>query len=154
MNKKPKFILVNGEQISTKEAAQLVGMIRDDAKEVAGQFHNMNRSEKFRVNWPNEYYFAESEWKSFVEAVRLMYTERLADPLTSDAEKRKLHLALVIEHMVAQAGEADNRLQIKPNTQQFVGDPFENRKIKNQFGTAPDLKAAMKNSTAAILAGI
>lgn len=154
MNKKPKFIIVNGEQVSVKEAASLVDMIRQDAMQVAGEFHNMNRSEKFRVNWPNEYLFAEAEWKSFVEAVRAMYTQRLSDPLTTDAEKRKIHRALIIERMVAQAGEADNRLQLKPATQQFEGDPFENRKITNQFGTAPNLRAALKNSAASIINGL
>ena len=100
MTKKPKFININGENIPVREAASLVDMIRQDAIQFAGVFHDMNRSDKFRVNWPDTYLYAESEWKSFVAAVRLMYTERLADPLAPDAEKRKIHLALVLERMV------------------------------------------------------
>ena len=149
-----KTITINGEAIPVREAAKLVKMICDDAKQVAGEFHNMERSDKFRVNWPSETLFAESEWKGFVVAVREMYAARLADPLTTPEDARTMHLALVLERMVSQGQEQDNRLQLKPNTQQFVGDPFENRKIKKQFGTAPNLRAALANSTAAILRNI
>jgi hypothetical protein len=107
-------LIVNGEQISKTEA--------------------MNRSDKFRRNWPNEYVFADANWKTFVQAARAMYAERLGDPLTPPADARKMHLALVLEQMISKGQEKDDRLQLFPNTQQFVGDPWENRKIVDQFG--------------------
>ena len=76
-----KSVEINGEAIPVREAAKLIKMICDDAREFAGVFHGMNRSIKFRTNWPDEDVFAASEWRSFVAAVRTMYTERLADPV-------------------------------------------------------------------------
>ena len=141
-------ILINGEEIPKREALKLIRMLCEDAKQVAGEFHNMNRSEKFRANWPSEYDFAESEWKSFVESVRAMYAERLGDPKTQPEDARRMHLALVLQHMLAKGEETDNRLQIKPNTQQFVGDPFENRKIMNDFGVKRNLRALLRQGAA------
>lgn len=130
----PAMIEINGEQISASEAASLVRMLCNDAKQIAGEFHGMNRSAKFRANWPNEYVFADAEWKNFVEAVRAMYAARLGDPKTPPADARRMHLAMVLQTMAEQGAEKDTRLQIAPNSQQFVGDPFENRKIANDFG--------------------
>jgi hypothetical protein len=128
------MIDINGEQISTKEALDLIRMLCNDAKQVAGVFHGMNRSTKFRANWPNEYIFADANWKNFMEATRKMYAERLADPKTPPDDARKIHLALVLETMIGQDKEKDNRVQLAPNTQQFHGDPFENKKIVDKFG--------------------
>ncbi len=128
------MIEINGEQISATEAASLVRMLCHDAEEMAGQFHNMNRSAKFRANWPDEYLFAKAEWKNFVEAVRLMYAKRLGDPTTSPAEARRMHLAMVLQTMAEQGAEKDPRIQLSPGTQQFEGDRFENKKIIEQFG--------------------
>lgn len=128
------MITINGEQISASEAAGLVRMLCNDAKQIAGVFHGRNRSDKFRRNWPNEYVFADTNWKTFVEAARAMYAERLKDPKTPPADARKMHLALVLQTMAEQGAEKDPRLQLAPNTQQFEGDPFENRKIIEDFG--------------------
>jgi len=127
-------IVINGEQIGATEAASLVRMLCHDAEEMAGQFHNMNRSVKFRANWPDEYLFAQAEWKNFVEAVRLMYAKRLGDPKCPPAEARKMHLAMVLQTMAEQGAEKDPRIQLAPGTQQFEGDRFENKKIIEQFG--------------------
>lgn len=128
------MIEINGEQISAHEAASLVRMLCNDAKQIAGTFHGMNRSAKFRANWPNEYVFADANWKTFVEASRSMYAQRLADPKTPPVDARRMHLAMVLQTMAEQGAEKDPRLQLAPNTQQYVGDPFENRKIVNDFG--------------------
>lgn len=129
------MIEINGEQISASEAAKLVRMLCNDAKEIAGVFHGMNRSEKFRKNWPSEYVFADANWKTFVEAARQMYAARLGDPKTPPDDARKMHLALVLQTMAEQGAEKDPRLQLAPNTLQYEGDPYENRKIANDFGT-------------------
>lgn len=141
------MITVNGQPIPKKEAQDLIRMLYNDAKQVAGIFHGMNRSVKFRVNWPDEYKFAEANWKTFVEATRAMYAARLGDPKTLPEDAKKMHLALVLEAQISKNIEADNRLQLSPGTQQFEGDPVENRKIKEQFGTNPNLRAILMNST-------
>lgn len=143
-----KYIDINGEKITTKEAATLIRMICNDAKQIAGVFHGMNRSDKFRVNWPDEYKFADANWKTFVEAARAMYAERLADPKTPKEDARKMHLALVLEAMVAKGSQNDTRLQLAPDSQQFVGDKAENRRILEEFGRVPNIRAALMNSVA------
>jgi hypothetical protein len=128
------YLVINGEQIDKHEARCLVQMLYNDAKQIAGVFHGMNRSAKFRANWPDEYLFAETNWKNFVEAARQMYAAELGKPKVSESNKRKMHLALVIEAEVSKGEETDTRLQLFPGTQQYEGDPFENRKILDQFG--------------------
>ena len=141
-----KYIEINGENISTKEALDLTRMLYHDASEVAGEFYEMNRSEKFRTNWPNQDRFVATNWKTFVEATRQMYAARLGDPKTPPAEARKMHLALVLQAMMAKGEEADNRLQIAPGTQAFEGDKAENRKTMERFGPNPNLRAAIMNT--------
>lgn len=142
------MIEINGEKISASEAKGLLRMLYNDARQIAGEFHGMNRSEKFRVNWPDEYRFADANWKTFVDACRQLYAERLTDPKTPPADARKMHLALVLQAMMAQGEEADTRLQLAPGTQQFEGDRHENRKIAERFGRTPNLLAALMNSVA------
>ncbi len=146
-------IEINGEAIEAREAAALIRILYNDAKQIAGVYHGTNRSLKFRVNWPNEYDFAESEWKNFIVAARAMYAERLGDPKTPPDEARKMFLALALERMVAQGQqmdgiEPDNRLQLAPNTQQFEGDKRENAKILENFGARPNLRAVLKGGAA------
>lgn len=128
------FIEIAGERVSTYEAGELVRMLCNDAKQIAGMFHNMERAPIFRANWPNEYLYADANWKNFLEAARAMYAERLGDPKTPPAEARKMHLALVLQTMAEQGAQNDTRLQLTPNTQQFVGDPYENKKTTDRFG--------------------
>lgn len=142
------MIEINGEKVSASEAKSLLRMLYNDARQIAGEFHGMNRSEKFRVNWPDEYRFADANWKTFVDACRQLYAERLTDPKTPPAIARKMHLALVLQAMMAQGEEADTRLQLAPGTQQFEGDRHENRKIAERFGQTPNLRAALMNSVA------
>ncbi len=144
------IIHVAGEAISRHEALGLVRMLCNDAKQIAGVFHGMNRSAKFRRNWPNEYVFADANWKNFMESARAMYAERLGDPKTPPSDARKMHLALVLQTMAEQGVEKDNRLQLAPNTQQFEGDPFENRKIVEQWGKQSNTfkELLMSSSTA------
>lgn len=141
-------IIVNGEQISETEATGLIRMLCDDAKKIAGEYHGQKRSAKFRINWPDEYKFANANWRTFVVAVRAMYAERLADPKTNPEDARKIHLALVLQAEMGKGQEADTRLQLAPNTQQFAGDAYENKKIVEKFGVKPNMRAALMNNVA------
>ncbi len=143
-------IVINGEKITASEAMSILKMFFHDAKELAGQFHGMNRSVKFRTNWPNEYEFAEPEWKSFVEAARTAYAIQLGDPKTSPVDARRMHIAIVLQDTLAKGEETDNRLQLSPNTQQFEGDKGENRRIVEKFGEAPNLRALLRRGAAKI----
>ena len=89
-------------------------LLYKDAMEIAGVYHGMNRSEKFRINWPDEYAFAEANWKIFVGAARAMYASRLGDPKTPPNDARKMHIALVLQAMASRGEqEKDTRLQLE-----------------------------------------
>jgi hypothetical protein len=135
-------------QVTPREARECMRMMLHDARELAGQFHGENRSEKFRANWPDEYKFARANWKSFIQAVIRAYATLMGQPGVPDVDKHRMYVArLLWEHVSKdKAAEADNRLQLFPGTQQFVGDPFENRKINQQFGLAKNLRAHLMNS--------
>lgn len=141
---------INGEFVSSEEASELIRMLYNDARQVAGVFHGMNRSKKFRKNWPNEYVFAESEWKTFIAATRQMYVDRLKDPLTLPYDAQRMFKALYLERLASQDQETDNRLQLAPNTQQFVGDPHENKKISEKFGDQSNSFAKLALGSSAI----
>ena len=141
-------VTINGEDLSDSEVERIRATLRSDAKQFAGEFHNMNRSDKFRANWPKEYEFADSEWKNFVAAVRMMYVARLADPKTPPADARIMHLAIVLDQMASRGKEADTRLQLAPGTQQFEGDRRENRLTLERFGRTPNLRAALRRGAA------
>ena len=142
------MIEINGEQVTVDEARALLRMLYNDARQIAGEFHNMNRSAKFRVNWPDEQKFASANWKSFVQPVRQLYAQKLGDPRTSEADKKRIHQVLVLEHKIAEGAERDNRLQLAPGSQQFEGDKAENKAVVEKFGARPNLRAALLNSIA------
>lgn len=145
-----KKIEVAGELLTTKQCGDLMRMLCHDAEQIAGVFHGENRSDKFRANWPDEDLFVKANWKTFVAAARSMYAERLADPHTPEADKKKIHQCLVLQAMLAQGEEGDNRLQLRPNTQQFLGDRAENRKIMDTYGKTRNVRAALLNGMASI----
>lgn len=135
----PGEITVGTEVLSRAEAKDLVRMVIDDARQFAGQFHNMERSTRFRANWPNEYLFAESEWRNFVEAVLLLYTQGMRDSKRPDYERRRMYLASVLWHMVhASAPESYGGQQIAPGSQAFEGDRRENARNMEAFGKQAD----------------
>lgn len=135
-------------QVTPKEAKSCVRMMIHDAREFAGQFHGQDRSEKFRANWPDEYKFARANWKSFIEAVIQTYAILMGQPGVREEDKHRMYVARLMWEYLAKSHlrEADNRQQLFPNTQQFVGDPFENRKIKEQFGVHRNFRAAVMNN--------
>jgi hypothetical protein len=144
---------INGEFVSSKDAADLIKMLYNDAKQVAGVFHGMNRSKKFRKNWPNEYVFAESEWKTFVAATRQMYVDRLKDKKTLPSDAKKMFQALYLERLASVDQEQDTRLQLAPNTQQFEGDKYENKQISEKFGEHSNSFAELAMGTTALADG-
>jgi hypothetical protein len=145
---------INGEWVTESEANSLIRMMYEDAKRTAGEFHNMERSEKFRANYPNEYLFAETQWKNFVVAVREMYLERIRDKKTLESEKKKMFQALYVERLASLDSEQDTRLQIKPHTQQFEGDKHENKKIADKFGKQSNTFAELALGTTALADGV
>lgn len=151
---KEKGFEINGEYISASEATDIIKMFYNDAKQIAGEFHNMNRSKKFRKNWPNEYLFAESEWKTFIAATRQLYVNRLGDPKTLPSDAKRIFHALYLERIASQGQEQDTRLQLAPNTQQFEGDKYENRKIADQFGMQSNSFAELALGTTALADGV
>ncbi len=147
--KSGSYVLVNGKEISVRDARKRVKLIYDLARNIAGEFHDMERSEKFRANWPSQDEFVKHEWRTFVQAARLMITTNiLGKQEVSTKDKDEYFEALIIERDISQGQETDARLQLMPNTQQFVGDRHENIKIKEKFGNSTNLRAWLKRSVA------
>jgi hypothetical protein len=129
------YMMVNGEQIPKPKAMELIRMLCNDAKEIAGVFHGMNRSEKFRANWPDEVVFAAANWRNFMEAARAMYAQQLGDPHVKEYDKQRMFLAIALYDQVEKCSpEKYPGIQLAPGTQQYEGDKFENRKIVEQWG--------------------
>jgi hypothetical protein len=143
-----RFIDLGLIQVTPKEAADCVKMMLHDAKEVAGVYHGQNRSAKFRAGWPDERKFASSNWRSFVQAVIEGYAGLLGKKNVAESDKRRMYIARLMWERLSKDKEPDNRLQMRPNTQQFIGDAFENRKIKEQFGVHAHARARLMNSIA------
>ncbi|HLH92078.1 MAG TPA: hypothetical protein VKX28_26900 [Xanthobacteraceae bacterium] len=127
-------LMVDGELLQDDEVRKLMALVENDAKKVAGEFHGMKRSAKFRAMWPNEYVFAEQNWKNFVVAVRMMYAERLADQKTRPEEAETMFRALCVQAMMGAGPNAPAPIQSLPNTENFVGDKTENKVIDESFG--------------------
>jgi hypothetical protein len=142
------MIEINGEQITNEEATRLIRMLCEDAKKIAGEYHGMKRSAKFRVNWSDEYKFVSANWRTFIVSARAMYAQKLGDPKTKPEDARAMHIALVLQAQMGQGQEADTRLQLAPGTQQFEGDAFENKKIVEKFGVKPNMRATLMNNIA------
>jgi hypothetical protein len=136
-------------QVTQKEAADCVKMLIHDARDLAGQFHGENRSEKFRESWPDEYKFARANWKSFIEATIQGYAALLGMKHVAEHDKHRMYVARLMWERLSKddpSAEQDNRLQLHPNTQQFIGDPFENRRIARDFGKHAHRRALLMNS--------
>jgi hypothetical protein len=129
------FLIVNGERIPKSEVIELLRMIMNQAKEIAGVFHGMNRSEKFRADWPDEKVYAEGKWRFFMEAARALYAERLGDPQVPEYDKQRMFRAIALWQQVEDAApEKFGGMQIMPGSQQFEGDKRENAKITATWG--------------------
>lgn len=135
--KEPKlgdYMLVNGEKIAKSDAMSLIKMLCNDAKQLAGDFHGQDRSEKFRANWPNEYAYAECNWRGFVDAVRAAYAALLGEEKVPEYDKRRMFLAMCLWDQVAKASPNYEGLRLAPNTLQYHGDRYENKKITENYG--------------------
>jgi hypothetical protein len=135
-------------QVTPGEAADCVKMLINDAKELAGQFHGMDRSEKFRTNWPDEYKFATNNWKSFVQEVLTAYAMLMGGKNVDEVDKHRMYVARLMWEKMTEGKEKNTGLQIAKGSQQFVGDPYENRKIKRDFGSHGNFRAWLMNKTA------
>jgi hypothetical protein len=138
-------MIVDGQRLSNREVRKLLNMVRKDAEEYAGQFYDQCRSLKFRRAWTEvglragrdpQLCFVEANAKHFVEHVRILYTEMLTSPKVAEEDKYRIHQALIVQATLG-AQSQDIPIQLAPNTQQFVGEKYENNKIAEQFGERP-----------------
>ena len=134
------------EELSVQEVADRIAIIYKKARELAGEFYDKDRSDKFRINWPSQDEYAKCNWKSYVEEARAELVTKLADPHYPVKEKNKIWSAIVLERKINEAKPMDPGLQIRKDSQQFVGDKKENKKIKEKFGDSTNLRAWLKRS--------
>lgn len=144
-------MIVDGENLSNSQVRRLIEMVNKDAKEIAGQFFDQcrkgllgdgGRAEKFRAFWteigfrcgrdPQDCY-VESQYEHFIEDVREQYCNLLQRPDVKEADKRLMHQAIIVQTML---GIHSQRVpvQVKRDSQQFVGDRFETKQIAETYG--------------------
>lgn len=145
--------IINGEEISDNELADLRRMVEHDAKEFAGvffeeeptRFGTHGRSKKFRKSWnevgrllnqdPCEV-FVGLKWKHFVGHVRAWYGHRI--PNESEEVQQRLFRACIIMASLSEMPEAQDVIQLEPDTKAFLGDKFENNSISETYGDEAD----------------
>lgn len=146
-------LIIDGEEISRSEEADLRRMIEHDTKECAALFFEQEpdrlgqggRSKKFRRSWnkigkfygkdPCEY-FVNLKWKHFFYRTRAWYAFRM----TTEPEEVALRLrkAVLIMAQLSESTEATDVLQLMPDTKAFDGDAFENRSVTETYGDHAD----------------
>lgn len=142
-------MIVDGEELSQAEEADLRRMVEHDCKEFAAEFFESDgtnfgargRSKKFRKSWnevgrllrkdPCEV-FVNLKWKHFTVHVKAWYAHRL--PNEPETVQARLYKALVIINALSLEPEAQDVLQLAPDTKAFDGDKFENRHIAETYG--------------------
>lgn len=142
-------MIIDGEEITAAEEADLRRMIEHDCKEFAGEFFEADgvnfgargRSKKFRKSWndvgrlmkrsPIDC-FVDLKWKHFAVHVKTWYGHRI--PNESEETKLRLYRALVIMAALSQTPEAQDVIQLTPGTKAFEGDKFENRQVAETYG--------------------
>lgn len=142
-------MMVDGQDLSKAEVRRLLDMVRKDAQEIAGQFYDKCRSKKFRLAWTEvglragrdpQRCFAEGvpgvvqpQWPHFVEHVRTVYAEMLSAPNVAEADRYRMHQALIVQAIFGIESQAVP-VQLAPNSQQFEGEKYENKQIAQNFG--------------------
>lgn len=123
-----------------------------DAKELAGCFYERNRSEKFRASWPNIMTYVNTKWPHFVQGVREGYAELLGRDDVPEEDKERMFAALTDNAESVYSDAAGSPLQIAKDSQQFHGDKYENRMIREKVGSgAASLASRLRTTTAKIL---
>lgn len=153
-------VWVDAHMLSDHEVRKCIALFNRECEEFAGQFFDQNRSEKFRAAWTEaafrvgkdpQLFFVEQIRLHFAEHVRRVLAGMLADPKVREADKRRIHRALIIQSMMGEWSQYAP-VQLAPGTQQFEGDKYENRQIAEKWGTRPGEKLVNKlmNGTARV----
>lgn len=147
-------VMVDGELLEDEEVKDLLNMVNHDCKEFAGVFFENDRSEKFRNSWNDvgqqlkrspQDCFVEHAAKHFIVHVRAWYAQKLGDPKEKPKNKERMHKALILQTMIAQAQtETEQTIQMTPGDEQFKGDRKENANINETYGKGPgDLRSRL-----------
>lgn len=77
-------------------------LIADTAKKLAGTYYeyaasNGKHGNAFYEAFPDQDAFIKDQWPNFVYATKQVMTEQLCDPAVSEAQKRDIYHALVLD---------------------------------------------------------
>lgn len=109
-----------------------------EAKEFAGVFYDQDRSALFRSMWPSQDEYVQHKWVHFVAPVIKIWSEMLGRPDVPERMKDFMFKAIVANAAQASSPNALDVIQLAPDTQQFRGDPFENRETAKKIGNGGD----------------
>lgn len=124
-------------------------MIAHDAKEMAGEFYERERSLTFRASWPKQMEYVNIKWPHFVQGVREVYAELLGRDDVPEDDKEKMFDALTSDAEASHSDGASSPLQIFKDTENFVGDRRENAKVVDKIGSGErSFKERLRSTTA------
>ena len=120
-----------------------------DAKEMAGEFYERDRSVTFRRTWPSEKEYVNTKWTHFVKPVREVYAELLGMPNVADDEKEAMYEALLDQAEDVTSDGAASPLQLVKDSEAFFGDRKENARTQESFGSeARTWREKLRSTTA------
>lgn len=119
-----------------------------EAKEFAGVFYDQDRSALFRSIWPTQDEYVRHKWPHFVAGVREAWSAMLGKPEIPQNVKDYVYDALIADASERNSHSALDVVQLAPGTQQFAGDPFENRETAKNIGNGSDTHATLMNTAA------
>ena len=110
--------------------------IENAARQLAGEFFELCRSNRFRGFWGlkdrDQDHFIDENWFLFVDAARQAMVELLGKSNTPEHVKEEIHQALCQENAVGQlAGQGSGSLQMEKDSEHFKGDKALNRDVDN-----------------------
>lgn len=117
-----------------------------EAKEFAGCFYEKKRSGLFRDMWPSQDEYVKHKWPHFVEAVREVWSAMLGRNDVPESHKQYIYEALIADAKESNSPNASTVIQIAPGTQQFEGDPFENRQTAKNIANGSSTHEYLMNS--------
>ena len=89
-------------------AGEIPELIKKTAKEIAGCFYDMNRSERFRKEAGTQDHFVRRQWKHYVPTAVESLAGVLGLPGTPDDQKEIIHDAIMAFHERSSQGRPRN----------------------------------------------
>ena len=124
----------HGDVVVTVDGIEFV------AREMAGQFFDLNRSPYFRALWgksdKHQNRYVDNNWRSYIAPARQAMAAMLGDPTLPDENKQEIYAALCQDRLVEQLnrGGESGILQVEPDSEQYEGSKTMHKDVEDIAG--------------------